>query len=395
MIRRTIFATSALMVCALNAQAQSSVTLYGLVDTGILYNSNSSGKTAVSMTTNNISGNRWGLKGNEDLGGGLSALFVTEGGFYTTTGGLAQGGALFGRQVYLGLAGRFGKATLGRQYDPLAESLSVYPGATSWASVYEAHPADLDNLNATKRTNNSIKYRTPDWKGISMTAMYSLGGQPGSLSRDSVWSVAVNYRGGPLSVGAALLVARNPNYSYWGTNGNANTPTSTTTALNNTSPIISGYASARTQQTAAAAASYRLGGLTVSVVVSDTRLKDIGSEPGKGLNPRGIEGGEAVFDTAELGVTYQFTPSLIAGVAYHITATKSPVQQPNARYNQLSLGTGYFLSKSTDLYALATYQRASGVDSTGMPARAALASLGSVSSNSKQGIILIGMRHRF
>lgn len=376
------------------ADAQSSVTLYGVVDAGIMYNTNSSGHKVVSMTTNNISGNRWGLKGNEDLGGGTSAIFVMESGFYTTNGALAQGGAEFGRQVFVGAAGNFGKVTLGRQYDPLAETLSIYPAATSWASVYEAHPADLDNLNATKRTNNAVKYRTPDWHGFSMTAMYSLGGKGGTLSTNSIWSVAVNYAGGPLSAGAAFLIARDPNYSYWGTNPNANVETSAN-SVNNTSPIVSGYASARSQQTAAAGATYKYSGAIVSVDVSDTRLKDIGSEPGNGLNPRGIHGGEAVFDTAEISLSYQFTPAFIAGIAYHITTTKAPVEQPNARYNQLALGSDYFLSKRTDVYALATYQRASGVDSTGKPARAALASLGSVSSSGGQGIVLFGMRHRF
>jgi len=379
---------------ALQVQAQSAVTLYGLIDEGLLYNTNSSGKQVVSLANSNLVGNRWGLKGNEDLGGGLSAIFVLENGFNVTTGTLGQGGAEFGRQAYVGIAGNFGKITLGRQYDPLAEYLSIYSAAAPWASVYAAHPADLDNLNATKRTNNAIKFRTPDWNGFSLSTTYGVGGQPGSLSANSIWSVAVNYIGGPLSAGAAILVARDPNYSLWGTNPSANTPTSTS-ALNMTSPIISGYASARTQQVVAGGGTYKIGNATLGLVVSDTRLKDIGSEPGHGLNPRGIHGGEAAFDTAEVSFLYRFTLALQAGIAYQFTATKSPVDQPNARYNQVTIGTGYFLSKRTDLYAVATYQRASGVDSTGKAAVAALASLGSVSSTGKQAVAMLGIRHRF
>lgn len=393
-MKRFKLLVASMAAVALQAHGQSSITLYGLIDEGLLYNTNSSGKQVVSFTSNNLVGNRWGMKGSEDLGGGLSAIFVLENGFNVTTGALGQGGLEFGRQAYFGFSGNFGRVTFGRQYDPLAESLSVYSAAAPWASVYAAHPADLDNLNATKRTNNSIKYRTPDWLGFNLSTMYSFGGQAGNFSGNSVWSIALNYAGGPLTAGAAIVVARDPNFSYWGTNGNANS-TSAISALNMTSPIIAGYASARTQQIAAGGATYRIGDASVSVVVSDTRLKDIGFETGRGLNPRGIRGGEAVFDTVELSFLYRFTPSLQAGAAYQITATKSPVDQPNARYNQMVVGTDYFLSKRTDLYAVATYQRASGVDSTGKAAVAALASLNSVSSNGKQAAVVLGMRHRF
>ncbi|MCX4149923.1 MULTISPECIES: porin [Paraburkholderia] len=391
---RNLIMMTGLGMVALQVHAQSSVTLYGLIDEGLLYNTNSSGKQVVSLANSNLVGNRWGLKGNEDLGGGLSAIFVLENGFNVTTGTLGQGGAEFGRQAYVGIAGNFGKITLGRQYDPLAEYLSIYSAAAPWASVYAAHPADLDNLNATKRTNNAIKFRSPDWMGFSLSAMYGVGGMAGNVTGNSVWSVAVNYIGGPLSAGVAMVVARDPNYSYWGTNPSANSAASTS-ALNMASPIISGYASARTQQIVAGGGTYKIGNAMLGLVVSDTRLQDIGSESGHGLNPRGIHGGEAVFDTAEFSFLYRFTPALQAGIAYQFTTTKSPVDQPNARYNQLTIGTDYLLSKRTDLYAVATYQRASGVDSTGKAAVAALASLGSVSSVGKQAVAVLGIRHRF
>ena len=230
--------------------------------------------------------------------------------------------------------------------------------------------------------------------GFSLSAMYGVVALAGNVTGNSVWSVAVNYIGGPLSAGVAMVVARDPNYSYWGSNPSANSATSTS-ALNMTSPVISGYASARTQQIVAGGGTYKIGNATLGLVVSDTRLQDIGSETGHGLNPRGIHGGEAVFDTAEISFLYRFTPALQAGIAYQFTTTKSPVDQPDARYNQFTIGADYFLSKRTDLYAVATYQRASGVDSTGKAAVAALASLGSVSSVGKQAVVVLGIRHRF
>lgn len=104
------------------AYAQSSVTLYGIVDVGVLYVNNavSGGKGGQqwSLASSNLQGSRLGLRGTEDLGGGLSALFVLENGFTTNNGKLAQGGDLFGRQAFVGLSSqKFGMLTLGRQYD--------------------------------------------------------------------------------------------------------------------------------------------------------------------------------------------------------------------------------------------------------------------------------------
>lgn len=392
---RNLIMASSLGLAALHVQAQSSITLYGLIDEGVLYTSNASGKPVVALANSNLVGNRWGLKGREDLGDGLAAVFVLENGFNITSGTLGQGGAEFGRQAYVGLSGAFGTVTMGRQYDPLAENLSGYSAAAPWASVYAAHPADLDNLDATKRINNAIKYRSPDLMGLSFTAMYGFGGQAGNISGNSVWSLAAKYVAGPLSAGVAILVARDPNYSLWGTNPSAGT-VSSASALNMTSPIVSGYASAKTQQTIAAGGTYKLSkAIVLGLVLSDTRLKGIGHEVGAGLNPRGIHGGQAIFDTAELSVLYRFTPAFQAGIAYQFTTTDAPVAQSNAHYNQLTIASDYFLSKRTDLYAVAAYQRASGIDSTGKAAVAALASLGSVSSTGSQAVAMLGMRHRF
>ncbi|CAH0447293.1 hypothetical protein LMG10661_03359 [Ralstonia syzygii subsp. syzygii] len=111
----------ALVVRALasGAAGAQSVTLYGLVDTGIEYvsHANSSGNGLVRMPS--ITGtlpSRWGLRGAEDLGGGIQAVFTLESGFNTDTGTSGQGGRLFGRQAWVGLAGGYGTLTLGRQY---------------------------------------------------------------------------------------------------------------------------------------------------------------------------------------------------------------------------------------------------------------------------------------
>jgi predicted porin len=106
--------------------AQSSVTLYGLVDTAIRYQTNAApdGKDLIGMTVGPETNSRWGLKGSEDLGGGLSAVFHLENQFTAFDGKLSSPNELFGRQAYVGLSSnKFGTLTFGRQYAPLYDTM--------------------------------------------------------------------------------------------------------------------------------------------------------------------------------------------------------------------------------------------------------------------------------
>ena len=104
------------------ASAQTSVTIYGVVDAGITREDN--GVTTTNrLDSGNQSGSRLGFKGNEDLGGGLSAQFLLEQGFNVDTGTLGQGGRMFGRQAYIGLTGNFGQLRLGRQKTVMYDAL--------------------------------------------------------------------------------------------------------------------------------------------------------------------------------------------------------------------------------------------------------------------------------
>jgi general bacterial porin, GBP family len=113
-------------LAAASAHAQSSVTLYGLIDAGLMYTNNvkkgGSEGALVQATSGNINGSRFGLRGAEDLGGGLQAIFVLENGYNVQNGKLGQNGRLFGRQAFVGLSNKeYGAVTLGRQYDSLVD----------------------------------------------------------------------------------------------------------------------------------------------------------------------------------------------------------------------------------------------------------------------------------
>jgi predicted porin len=162
MLKKTAFAFLALNSVLPAAFAQSSVTLYGIVDAGLGYtsgqrvsqSSGAAGKPVVYTNASNYgfasgtwSGDRWGFKGNEDLGGGLAAIFQLENGFNIGTGQLGQGGREFGRQAWMGLSStKFGKVTLGRQYDPIVDFVGSL-SAGNFLTGMGAHPGDLDNID--------------------------------------------------------------------------------------------------------------------------------------------------------------------------------------------------------------------------------------------------------
>ncbi|MFP3557534.1 porin [Paraburkholderia sp. SIMBA_049] len=154
------------------SQAQSSVTLYGIIDTGIEYVTNNGPTKASAVRVPSLTASipsRWGFRGKEDLGGGLSAVFVLESGFAPSTGALNQGGRLFGRQAYVGLSGRWGTFTLGRQYSQIYWAI---PGDTMGPNIYAA--GDLDPYLSQARVDNAVAY-TFTSSGLTVGATYSFG----------------------------------------------------------------------------------------------------------------------------------------------------------------------------------------------------------------------------
>jgi predicted porin len=382
------------------ARAQDTVLLYGLIDEGFLFNANAKSDRQYQLASGNLQGSRFGLRGAHDLGAGWSAIFILENGFNINNGALGQGGSLFGRTALVGVNGPVGSLTLGRQYELAGEyiggftsanAMSQRVGVGQWASAYGAHPGDVDNLDATNRLNNSIKYVSPAFSGFNVAGMYSFGGMAGSVSQNQGWSFAGAYNGGALSAGVAITHIDSPNYAFFGNNPASNTATSAG-ASNMTSPVYSGYASAGSQQIIAAGTTYAFGKATVSAVYSNVRFNDVGAVGGAGLNPGNFHG-TAVFNIGEINATYRVSTPLQLGVAYHYTHAKSP-NDVSARYHQLNFAADYGLSKRTDLYAALIYQLARGIDSTDKPAVAAVYAI-TPSAGDHQLAALVGIRHKF
>ncbi|MEI6000404.1 porin [Paraburkholderia bengalensis] len=381
---------AAAMPVATVAHAQGSVTLYGLIDEGFETISNATttagalgGRQFRLDATNGLNSSRWGLKGREELGGALTALFQLENGFELNNGRLGQGGALFGRQAFVGIESKqLGTLTLGRQYDSIVDYVGKLEfGDSNVGTGHSAHPADLDNFNNSRRTNNAVKYTSNDYGGLTFGGIYSLGGVAGSVARNQVFSLGSGYHGGPVTLGIAYLQARNPATSLFGSNPNE-TPTSN--GLTGT-PVLSGYAGASAYNVIGAGALYALGDAVLGANYSNVRFSNI---PALGNS-------SAIFNDFEVNLQYHVTPRLLTGIAYnylhssHVSATVG-----GANYSQFSAGMNYTLSRRTDVYAALQYQTANGHDSTGASAVASIAGV-SPSLNRQQTVGRVGLRHRF
>jgi predicted porin len=405
-------------VCAATSStvfAQSSVTLYGIADAGVDFISN----VQTSATGNNGRprghssfsiqdgssggqlGSRFGLKGVEDLGEGLKAVFTLENGFTMNNGVSTQGGIMFGRQVFMGLSDQhYGTFTFGRQYDLGAVFVGPLVAGQQWGGYMTSHISDLDNLQNTHRINNSIKYVSPSYKGFSIGGLYSFGGVPGSLGGNQLWSIGAGYKRGPLSLGFGMLNARNPNFSYFGTNGGAKTAVTDSnfgSAGSATSPqsgpIFSGYSSASTTQVIVAGSAYDFGAATVGLVYTNVQMRGLGDTANSGPNPLHYSG-NASFNVGEVNFRYQLNPALLVGTSYWYARDSGANNSGGATYQQLNLGVVYSFSKRTAIYGVVNAQRASGTNSLGQPAVANVTGQ-TPSATNKQLAINIGVRQFF
>ncbi|HYS68193.1 MAG TPA: porin [Paraburkholderia sp.] len=376
------------------AHAQSSVTLYGLIDESIQFAHNTvdaSGKNSnqVSMAGGNLQGNRWGLKGTEDLGGGLKAIFQLENGFDINTGKLGQGGKMFGRQAYVGVThDAYGTLTLGRQYDPVVDLVQPLTADNYFGSTFTT-PGDVDNNDNSSRTNNAIKYTSPVWGGFQFEGMYALGGVAGQTGSGQTWSGAATFATGPFSVAAGYFRADNGNTLASRTAGTPPTAGWNGSTSDGTfdNQVNGAYAAAKSIGIASVAVQYVAGPFTANLRYSNAQYKP-DANSGFGSTEKYNVGG------AYLG--YQATPAMLVGVGYIYTKASG---DSSATYHQVSLGGDYNLSKRTDIYLVGAYQHASGEQraSNGalVNAGAAIGSYGYNSATSSQEIVSLGIRHKF
>ena len=257
-MKKTLVALAALATVGA-AFAQSSVTLYGRIDVSIGSQKNTTGgvtTAAVSaagpatyaadgtlapavpkavpygdkgtrIMSGGHTGSRWGLKGSEDLGGGLKANFQLEQGFAVDTGAAIDGTKQFSRVALVGLSGNFGSVTLGRQYDIVDSMYANYDamGYSSYAAMGYAFNVGCGAAggggDCIARQDNSVLYTTPAMGGFSGSIMWAPGenATPG-ISAGNMYGLMASYGNGPFSFGAG-----------WQSNKGAGAPATTNWVL--------------------------------------------------------------------------------------------------------------------------------------------------------------------
>ncbi|WP_213762394.1 porin [Caballeronia sp. dw_19] len=373
--------TLALGAVAGAANAQSSVTLYGIVDDGIQYSTNQGGHSEINMQSGALGASNWGLTGAEDIGDGVKVVFRVENGFTTNNGAFSSSGYEFNRQAYVGLDGPYGVVKLGRQYDlsyldgvgPLAAPIRVAGGLGD-------SPADMDNLFGDFNIQNAVKYITPDLGGAHFGALYGFGNTAGAVSQKQVLNFISTYARGPVSLAAGYMKVNRPATAVWGGSADAVANSAFSDPLTN--PINSGYASARSLQIVDLGASYSFNPLVLGAVLTQTSYQNVVRTSSTPFS------GTAIFRTAEVNASAFITPALYGGVATSYTYSDT------AHYVQVDAGLKYSLSKATRLYLIGAWQHAAGTNSLGKSAVADLNGFVASTTNN-QLAFRVGIRHSF
>jgi len=393
MMKKTFFAAAAAGSLAsalpVDSHAQDSVTLYGVIDAGITYVNkvaSATGHGSVLKYGDGVSqGSRFGIRGAEDLGGGLKALFVLENGFNSGDGTLGQGGAMFGRQAYIGLAkDGIGSLTLGRQYSLSTDILGAgyTTGSQTPAGNYAYHINDLDQL-VQSRLNNAIKFSSANFAGLTFGAMYAFSnstnfsgaptttaGTTTTQGSSSAYSFGANYTNGPFGIGAAYTNIRYPN--------GATPPFGVSVANVNTGGL-------RDLETFGIGSRYAIGAGLAWANWTRTKL-----EP--------LAGRSSTLNNYEIGGRYLFTAALNVGLGYTFSDLSD---RSEGKWHQVNGAVDYALSKRTDIYFLAVYQKASGSNSVAGRSVQVQAEIGSAPSfignagANSQLVTRVGLHHKF
>ena len=330
------------------AFAQSSATLYGVIDTAFQHQTNATptGGTLNAMGSGSISGSRWGVKGSEDLGGGLKTVFDLEAGFNPTNGSAGQGGLAFGRQAFVGMEGDFGRVTAGRQYSVMGEHYFAFDPLWGISNVNES---TFYLAYGTFRENNSVRY-SKSFGGLSLAAMYGFGNIASSTSAGASSGVQASYTSGALNLGAAYQQT------------DVNTSSSTNLGSNKNGML---------------AANYGFGPARVYFNYMDSKLANNGGKS----------------DVTTLGLNYEITPLVNLVAAYYHDKTSTAASVSGSR-STTAVGLSYSFSKRTMVYAnIDSSHENAGYAAFAIPAGSDI--FGGPATVSSRSNYMVGIRHAF
>jgi predicted porin len=349
-------AAAIVLMCAAlsNANAQSNVQVYGLLDVGVDISSDSKpgGGSVAHVSSGGMNTSRWGIKGSEDLGGGLKAVFQLESGILMDTG--AQDGNLFKRQANVGLEGSWGRVILGRSFTSVYDTVIRFDpmGFAPYYSWATGGSATLPSkYGMTTGFDNLVKYsgETGNFKyGFS----YGMGEQQGGSSADSgKYAGAVSYQSE--SLGGMFTLERI----------NGNTVLATGNRDETTAFHLGGYYATGPYK-------FWLGGRSYKLVAGKAATADV-----KG-------------NTLWAGVAYKLQPNAtLTGAVYRIDV-RNVAAGKDADPTMFVVRYRYAASKRTDLYATVGYTKGKHDQLVGL-------SRDDAAFGDSQHGVMVGMQHRF
>ena len=351
-MRLKLSSAAAFVAFAATAHAQSSVTLYGAMDGGLIYQSTSAAALSPSVPVKylpnkgstfgykdgGLYGSYWGLKGIEDIGGGYKVNFKLQGAFSSANGALqlsdtAGASALFNQQASIGISGPFGSLDAGRQFTPMIFAMAdtdarraEYFGSilTAWVSMNAAAGWPGNSTNGqigALYDSNALVYQSPKFYGASLALEFAPGGVAGQPQGGTRESAVLQYSNYGLHLAAVY-------YNGHDTNPFKVFPAASTvapTGLDNNRFYYLG-------------AMYTIRGLSVSASYS------IGKNPSVS--------GQANLELISAGVGYQFTPAFQVSTGYYYLRDRN---NSSNHSGEVALGANLSLSKRTTVYAQVGY----------------------------------------
>jgi predicted porin len=319
----------ALALVSGTASAQTNVTFYGIVDIGVKRQMGLFPAGSVwSVAPGQQSVSRFGFRGVEDLGGGLSANFVLENGFNADDGTFNNGGRLFGRQMWAGLKGGAGAVYLGRQYSAIYNALNAIDpfGLNQAGDAQRVYGYGLGKVDPISRSDNTITYTTPSYNGWTGQAGYKFGEVPGSLNTDSSKFAGLAYVNDKLNFQAAYQI----------TDGVA-LGANTTQLGAIVAPAGLGYATAAVRNTFVGA-TYDWGLVKAHLAFGDSKVS-------------------AAVDTTIRNYLAGASVKAGTGTAYASWNRSDLRNLPSGASDQYAVGYPYPFSKRTNFYSSASYTR--------------------------------------
>lgn len=320
-MKKSLIAMAVLAATSSAAFAQSNVTIYGILDAGIVAERGGKDGNVSKVSSGAASASRIGFKGTEDLGGGLSAIFKLETGAKIDDGSLDATNTIFNREAFVGLSSKTaGTLTLGRQYTPYYETMRDV--ADPFAMGYAGTAKNLFPVGSfMTRNSNAVVYKSPNLEGFTAAVSYSLGETAGDASANRQVGGSLGYSNGPLNVAVAYNSKNN------------DTLTVKTAGVGHNTLIAANY-------------DFKV------VKVFGAYSKD------KGLNSAPLNGSA----TAYTGVTFagsQDSSDALIGVSAPVGAAgtlmasyirKNDKEMANRDADQWGIGYNYALSKRTSTY---------------------------------------------